>query len=394
MFSSPMKHAIDAGPLRLVDEARDAMALGVDLDEQGDLDALVLLELDDPVEELLPMAVAGHVVVGDEERRDALLVVLADDRFEVVDVAEPALAALHVDDGAERALERAAAAEIEARLLALVARQRGRRQMRRRRALDARQVVHVVVEALQRAVPGIAQHLVEPAFLGLAGIDRDAHVHGFLDLRRHDRQHRQAAGGMEAAHRHRQAGRQELAGEIDGVRELVGLDAHQADQALAAAALEIGDDPVGADPDIGLVERLDDDIDVRPKNLTLPAILTQPIEGGQGVGRDVRLQPGDRIAIVVVMSRLDQNELESLLLVCTAHCGLSPTQSAHGFVHFDQLTPIAPHPAPHDTSAQVSYHGSGKRNFLCGAFGAMNIHLLGVVNCFRTSSPYLAPMPA
>ena len=113
---------------------------------QGDLDALVLLELDDAVEELFPMAVARHVVVGDEERRDALLVVLADDRFEIVGVAEAALAALHVDDGAERALERAAAAEVEARLLALVARQRGRRQMRRRRVLDARQVVHVVVE--------------------------------------------------------------------------------------------------------------------------------------------------------------------------------------------------------------------------------------------------------
>jgi hypothetical protein len=49
-------------------------------------DALVLLELDQPVEEVLPVLVAGHVVVGDEERRDALLVVLADDRLEIVGV--------------------------------------------------------------------------------------------------------------------------------------------------------------------------------------------------------------------------------------------------------------------------------------------------------------------
>ena len=88
---------------------------------------------------------------------------------------------------------------------------------------------------------------------------------------------------MEAAHCHRQAGSQELAGKVDGVRELVGLDAHQADQALAAAALEIGSDLVGADPDVGLVERLDNDIDVWPQHLTLPAILPQPIEGSQGV---------------------------------------------------------------------------------------------------------------
>ena len=177
-FSSPMKHAIDAGPARLVDEVGDAVALGVDLDDQGHLDALVLLELDQPVEEVLPVLVAGHVVVGDEERRDALLVVLADDRFEIVGIAEAALAALHVDDGAERALERAAAAEIEARLAAFVAGERRRRQAGRRRAFDARQIVHVVVERLQRAVPGIEQDRVEPAFLGLAGEDRDAHVHG------------------------------------------------------------------------------------------------------------------------------------------------------------------------------------------------------------------------
>ena len=35
--------------------------------------------------------------------------------------------------------------------------------------------------------------------------------------------------------RHRQAGLEELAREVDGARELVGLDADQADQSLAAA---------------------------------------------------------------------------------------------------------------------------------------------------------------
>ncbi len=200
-----------------------------------DGDALVLLELDQPVEEVLPVLVARHVVVGDEERRDALLDVLAHDRFEVVGAAEAALAALHVDDGAERALERAAAAEIEARIAPLVARQHRGRQAGRRRAFEARQVVHVVVERLQRAVPGVAQHDVEPALLGLAAEDGDAHVHGRLDLRRDHRQHRQAARDVEAAQRHRQARLDELAREVDGARELVGLHADQADQRLAAA---------------------------------------------------------------------------------------------------------------------------------------------------------------
>ena len=280
--------AIDARPARLVDEVRDAVALGVDLDDQRELDALVLLQLDEPVEEVFPMLVAGHVVVGDEERRDALLVVLADDRFEIVGGAEPALATLHVDDGAERALERAAAAEIEARHAALVARQRRRRQMRRGGAFEARQIVHVVVERLHRAVHRVAQHEVEPAFLGLAGEDRDAHIHGFLDLGRHHRQHRQAARHVEATDRHRQASQlQELAGEVDGVRELVGLDADEADQAHAAAALDLGQKPVGADTGIGLVDRVDDDVDVGSQHVAGLAVLTESIEGGQGIGGNV-----------------------------------------------------------------------------------------------------------
>src|SRR5207248_9632249 len=100
---------VDARPARLVDEVRDAMALGVDLDDQLNRDAFVLLELDQPVEEFLPQLVAGHVVVGDEERVDALPVVVANDRLEIVGAAEAALATLHVNDGAERALERTSA---------------------------------------------------------------------------------------------------------------------------------------------------------------------------------------------------------------------------------------------------------------------------------------------
>ena len=55
----PDEHAIDAGPARLVDEVRDAMALGVDLDDQGDVDALVLLELDHAGRRTPPSAGCG-----------------------------------------------------------------------------------------------------------------------------------------------------------------------------------------------------------------------------------------------------------------------------------------------------------------------------------------------
>ena len=77
-------------------------------------------------------------------------------------------------------------------------------------------------------------------------------------------------------------------------------------------------------PRIGLVERLDDDVDVGPKTLAAAAILAQAIERGQGIGRDVRPQPGDRIAVVVVVRRLDQHEVEGRTLHGTAHRGFSP----------------------------------------------------------------------
>ena len=53
----------------------------------------------------------------------------------------------------------------------------------RRRVLDARQVVHVIVERLERAVHGVAQHVVEPA-LRLAGEQADAEVLHFANVRR------------------------------------------------------------------------------------------------------------------------------------------------------------------------------------------------------------------
>ena len=191
-------------------------------------------QLDQPVEERLPVAVAGEIVVGDEEALDALRVVLADDPLEIVGRAEAALAALHVDDGAERALVRAAAAEIEARQRSRGAPHVLARQERRRLALQRRQIVHVVVERLERAVPGVAQHLVEPALLGLAGEERDAELLRLADLRRHLRQHGDAAGDVEAADADRQAGGEERPREIDRARKLVGLHADQADQRPAA----------------------------------------------------------------------------------------------------------------------------------------------------------------
>ena len=52
----------------LLDEVRNLVAPGVDLDGEPDrLDPLDLAQMDDPVEDRLPVLVAGEIVVGDEE---------------------------------------------------------------------------------------------------------------------------------------------------------------------------------------------------------------------------------------------------------------------------------------------------------------------------------------
>src|SRR5581483_4355550 len=95
--------------------------------------------------------------------------------------------------------------------------------------------------------------------------------------------------------------------------------ADQADQALAAAAAHVAHDTVDANPRIGLVNRMDRYVDVRPQHLARAAVVTQPIQRGQRVRRDVRTQPRDGVAVVVVMRRLDQDEMKSGLDDFPAH---------------------------------------------------------------------------
>ena len=87
----------------------------IDLDDEVELEPLDLAHLDQPIEDRLPVLVAGEIVVGDEEAMHALAQLTPDDLLDVVGRAPPRLAPLHIDDGAERALVGTAAAGIEAR---------------------------------------------------------------------------------------------------------------------------------------------------------------------------------------------------------------------------------------------------------------------------------------
>ena len=99
----------------LVDEIGNAVALGIDLDDEFDLEPAVLAKLDQPVEKASQFLLRARLSSVMKKPSMPCAEVLAHDRLEIVRRPEAALAALHIDDGAEGALIGAAAAQIEAR---------------------------------------------------------------------------------------------------------------------------------------------------------------------------------------------------------------------------------------------------------------------------------------
>ena len=115
---------------------------------------------------------------------------------------------------------------------------------------------------------------------------------------------------MKAADADRQASGEEWSRQIDGARKLVRLHAHESDQRPPARPADFADDPVGPDPPVGFVKGLEADFDARAEHLTPGGVSRERIQARQRIGRDDRLDPLDRIAVVVVMRRLDQHEPE------------------------------------------------------------------------------------
>jgi hypothetical protein len=80
----PDEDAAHTGTARLLNKPRDQMAKGVNLNDEFEPHPLALAQLDDPVEDRFPVAVSREVVVGDEEVRYALGVVLTQNPLDIV----------------------------------------------------------------------------------------------------------------------------------------------------------------------------------------------------------------------------------------------------------------------------------------------------------------------
>ena len=115
---------------------------------------------------------------------------------------------------------------------------------------------------------------------------------------------------MKTAETDRQPRREKRPRQIDGAGELVRLDADQPDQRAPAGTADLPDDALRPNPAIGLVIGIDVDLDLGAQHPPPPDVFGQTIQAGQRVGRDRRPEPLDRIAVIVVMGRLDQDKLK------------------------------------------------------------------------------------
>ncbi len=117
---------------------------------------------------------------------------------------------------------------------------------------------------------------------------------------------------MEAADDHRQLRRTELAGDVDGTGELVGLDPDEADE-TAACLLDPLDDAGHVDDGVAFVIGLDVDVDIRPQGPGMGANLENAVNAGEAVGGDGRAHPLDDIAPLVIVRGLDEDDFEGAL---------------------------------------------------------------------------------
>ena len=95
-----------------------------------------------------------------------------------------------------------------------------------------------------------------------------------------------------------------------GARELVRLDADQADHAGVPRPLDAPGDAPDRNLRVHFVVGVDLDRDVLAENFPLGAILSDGIERSHGIGRNPGLPPLDHIAVLVVMGRFHDLDME------------------------------------------------------------------------------------
>jgi hypothetical protein len=105
--------------------------------------------------------------------------------------------------------------------------------------------------------------------------------------------------------------RLERSGNVEGAGILVRLNTNKRDKPEVGVAPEPGEQPPHIETRVRLVDYFNVDGDVRPKDLPLGAIGGDCIHGSERIRGDHRAPPADHVSVVVVVRRLDQDQLEA-----------------------------------------------------------------------------------
>ena len=136
---------------------------------------------------------------------------------------------------------------------------------------------------------------------------------------------------------------QERPREIDRARKLVGLNADEPDQRLAAGLADHADDLPGPHPPVGFIIGVQAKLDVLTQHFAPLRVLGEAVQAGERIGGDGRPDPLDRIAVVVVVRRLDHHQMKQ--------AGAAAGRSVRGgpirlrtpnFDHGERLAPFPP----------------------------------------------------
>src|SRR5262249_24995924 len=108
--------------------------------------------------------------------------------------------------------------------------------------------------------------------------------------------------------------------QIDGAGKLVRLNPTQADKRSTTGSSDHSDDPIGSDASIGLVVSVDADSHVGANHPPPTGVFGETVEASECVRRYRRLDPLNRIAVVIVMRRLDQYHVEDDVVAVAHGC--------------------------------------------------------------------------
>jgi hypothetical protein len=107
-------------------------------------------------------------------------------------------------------------------------------------------------------------------------------------------------------------GLEEWSGNINGARELIGLNADKANQGFATVLRDHAYDLLRPYAPVGFIKGVDLDLNVGAEDAAAFRIDRQTVQASQCVGGDGRAEPLDRIAVIIVMSGLYKHDMECL----------------------------------------------------------------------------------